>query len=82
MTEEEVKKKVFDILMNKVYDANIELSEGMNLFNDLGFDSLDEQDFVFELENEFGIMINPREMFKTESVHDYIKLVYNKVNKK
>lgn len=80
MTEEQIKERIFNLLLDRSYDVNIEIKEDMNITNDLMFDSLDEQELIFAIEREFDITITPRETYKLKCVKDYVKLVKKKLH--
>ena len=54
-----------------------ELTEDM-AFKDLGNDSLDLVDLVFELEEEIGVQFEDDELLKLKTVQDLLDLIQNK----
>lgn len=49
-----------------------------SLFKDLGVDSLDLVDLVFELEEEIGVEFQDEELLKLKSVQDLLDLIDSK----
>ena len=63
-------KKLF---INK-FDFNIEELKPETTLDNLGLDSLDKIEFMFDIESEFGIKI-PDEEFKVETIQDIVDAV-------
>jgi acyl carrier protein len=63
-------KKLF---INK-FDFNIEELKPETTLENLGLDSLDKIEFMFDIENEFGIKI-PDEEFKVVTIQDIVDAV-------
>jgi len=61
MTETKVKKILVDVLQVEVEDVTIE----SNLVDDLAAESIDFVDIMYNIEQEFGIKINPGDIFPT-----------------
>ncbi len=49
-----------------------------SLFKDLGIDSLDLVDLVFELEEEIGVQFDDDELLKIKTVQDLLNLIDTK----
>ncbi len=63
-------KKLF---VNK-FDFNVEELKPVTTLELLGLDSLDKIEFMFDIENEFGIKI-PDEQFKVTTIQDMVDAV-------
>ncbi len=63
-------KKLF---INK-FDFNVEELRPTTTLEHLGLDSLDKIEFMFDIENEFGIKI-PDEEFKVTTIQDMVDAV-------
>ena len=72
MTRKEIKKRVIEIVSNKIgFDQN-EICESTRFIEDLGTDSLDVVELLMEFERAFKIVIHDEEMFKIVKVGDVI----------
>jgi len=56
------------------FDFNVEGLEPTTTLEYLGLDSLDKIEFMFDIENEFGIKI-PDEQFKVTTIQDMVDAV-------
>ncbi len=56
------------------FDFNIEELKPTTTLEDLGLDSLDKIEFMFDIENEFSIKI-PDEQFKVTTIQDMIDAI-------
>jgi acyl carrier protein len=83
MTREEVRTKAIEILARKLGFPEAELlDESLNLWDDLGMDSLDAVEIAVELEQIFGIKILVQGVAYTDftSVKDVINFIATKLN--
>ena len=56
------------------FDFNVEELKPETTLEDLGLDSLDKIEFMFDIENEFHIII-PDQEFKVTTIHDIVDAV-------
>lgn len=61
MTRKEIKNRVFEIIADKIGVSVHEIQESTRFKEDLGTDSLDDVELLFEFEYEFGIVIPDEE---------------------
>lgn len=50
-------------------------------FDDLGIDSIDKANILFEIENEFNFEFTDEEMFKIKTVNELVTLIEKKTTK-
>ncbi len=81
MTNEEIAKKVKDIIVDKLGVEESEVTETANFTNDLGADSLDTVELLMEFERVFEISIPDEETTDIATVGDAIAKVSGIVNK-
>ena len=72
MKRDEVFRKVQLIIVDKAGLDVEEVTEGANLSDDLGFDSLDEIEFIMEIEAEFDISVNYNDIEKIKTVSEVV----------
>ena len=75
MTREEVLKKVAKIISNNFDIEADQVTDQLNIKDDLNADSISVMEFVLELEDEFGTEISDEDAEKIETVGaavDYI----------
>jgi acyl carrier protein len=75
MTHDEVKAKVYDIIVNKMGVSKDQIKDDAKFQDDLGADSLDTVELVMEFENQFQIQIPDEDAEKISTVKtaiDYI----------
>lgn len=75
MSREEIYDKVSEILVEALGVDDDEVSEGAILMGDLGAESIDFLDIVFQLEKAFGIKIPREELFPAENLQNNPELV-------
>ena len=78
MERDEVKKKLIEIVIDKLECEASEIKEDTRL-SDLGADSLDEVELLMEVEKEFHIYIKDEEADKVITCGDAFELVCKKV---
>ena len=78
MTAEEVKAKVYDIIVNKMGVAKDQIKDESKFTDDLGADSLDTVELVMEFENQFGIQIPDEAAEKISTVKSAIDYIFEK----
>lgn len=78
MEQEEVKKKLIEIFVDKLECEASKVTEDTRL-SDLGANSLDEIEMLMEVEKEFNIYIKDEEADKVITCGDAFELVCQKV---
>ena len=77
----QIAKKVKEILVDKLFAEENEVTNEAHIMNDLGADSLDLVEFIMELEKEFEIQISDEDAEKIETVGQAIEYLEKVVNK-
>ena len=75
MEREEIKKKVNDILVDKLGVDPSEVKEDATFTGDLGGDSLDCVEVIMECEHEFGVTVSDADAAQCTTVKDIYDLV-------
>ena len=75
MTREEIKKEVIEIADRLTYRAKNDILEEHSFNQDLGFDSLDEVEFIIDAEKKFGIDILDEAVENVKTVKDAIDVL-------
>ncbi len=75
MTQQEIEKKVKDIIVDKLGVEASQVTNEANFQTDLGADSLDTVELVMEFEKEFKISIPDEDAPKISTVGDAIEYV-------
>lgn len=57
-------KRLFEIIEEQLHTTGVELTEDLNLKDDLGADSIDLVELVMALEDEYGIEVSYEELEK------------------
>ena len=77
MTREEVAKKVANIISNH-FDVDAEnVTDQLNIKDDLNADSISVMEFVLELEDEFGTEISDEDAEQIETVGAAVDYIVN-----
>jgi acyl carrier protein len=79
MTQEELEKKVKEIIVNKLSVSEDKITPDASFINDLGADSLDTVELVMEFEKEFNIQIPDEDQEKIRTVGDAINYLKEKL---
>ena len=77
----ETRKKVIDIIVNKLGVERETVVESASFTNDLGADSLDTVELIMEFEREFEINIPDNQAEKISTVGEAISFVEAALNK-
>jgi acyl carrier protein len=77
MDRMEIQDKVIDILMRHSEAERSSFAPDKNLKLDLGLDSLDVAEIVFELEETFGISINEQSAEKILKISDTVDFIHD-----
>lgn len=72
---EEQKKRINNILCDKIGVNPDDIEDDSNIRNDLGLDSLDEVEVIMEIEREFDIQIPDDTADSVETIKDYYRIV-------
>lgn len=73
MTADEVRDRLMGIL-SKMFDEPPVYKPGADIFDDLGLDSLDQIEFLFNVEEEFSVKIDD-ETFEEQELRQFDRLV-------
>lgn len=79
MIRAEIQKGVYECI-GKLALVDVVQSNDKNLFDDLGFDSLDCVELIMDLEDKFDIEIRDDEAEKCQTVNDVINVVGGKLS--
>lgn len=79
---EDIKKKITQILVEKLGIAETEVTSDANFIKDLGIDSLDYAELVMEFEQAFDIRIPDNEAEKLQTIKEAIRYIDGKVEEK
>jgi len=79
-TDAEVRDKLLEILSGMLEEAP-EYKPGADIFEDFGLDSLDQIEFLFNIEQAFGVKIAD-ETFEEEGLREFDKLVAHLVEQR
>ncbi|MFC1884979.1 acyl carrier protein [Thermodesulfobacteriota bacterium] len=77
MTEsvQEIEKKVIEVLAEKSCVDALKIKMETSLIDDLGMDSLDAMEAVFQFEEQYGIEIDDEKMRKFRKVKDVVDYI-------
>jgi acyl carrier protein len=78
MTVDEVRTKVYDIIVSKMGVSKDQIKDDSKFTDDLGADSLDTVELVMEFENQFQIQIPDEDAEKISTVHNAIQYIVEK----
>lgn len=79
MKQDEIVKKVKNIIIEKLDVDESEVTPEANFKNDLGADSLDTAELIVEFEREFEINISDEDSEKINTVGEAIKYIQQQV---
>jgi acyl carrier protein len=79
MKQDEIVKKVKNIIIEKLDVDESEVTPEANFKNDLGADSLDTVELIMEFEREFEINISDEDSEKINTVGEAIKYIQQQV---
>ena len=72
MNREEILERLTSVIREIMCDDSVEVTEEMNLIDDLGLDSLEAMELMMEVENEFGVEIPQDDISNFVKVQDFI----------
>lgn len=75
MTVDEVRAKVYDIIVSKMGVAREQIKDESKFTDDLGADSLDTVELVMEFENQFQIQIPDEDAEKISTVYSVVEYI-------
>jgi acyl carrier protein len=79
MEEQEIQKKVIEIVADKLGVDPSEIHPESAFVRDLGADSLDVVELIMALEDEFGLTIEEEEAEKIETIRDAVRYIQENV---
>ena len=77
-----MKEKIIKIIRLTNDRWGMEINESTELWQDLGFDTLDSIELLMDIETKFDLHINDDKWDKCVNVEDILKLVKETINKK
>ncbi len=80
MTEEEIQKKVIEILASDFECDPAKLTPEVDLFTELELDSIDAVDLVVRLQQVTRKKVNPEDFRQIRTLRDVVKAVSKLVN--
>ena len=80
MTEQEVEKKIVQILVDDFEVDAAALKPETNLFTELDLDSIDAVDLVVRLQQATGKKVNPEDFMQIRTLGDVTQAVLKLVN--
>jgi acyl carrier protein len=80
MQDEEIKKKINQLLIDEIEIDADQISPTADLKKDLGIDSLDFVDLFVIIENNFGFKMKAEEMSEIKKLEDFYAYVIRRVN--
>ncbi|MBR7167960.1 MAG: acyl carrier protein [Bacteroidales bacterium] len=75
MTREELEKRIFSLITDKLGINEEEITLTADFRRDLSADSLDISELVMNLENDFSIVIPESEMINLKTVGDVVDYI-------
>ncbi len=78
MTQEEIFKKITDVIVSKLEVKAEDVKMESEFSNDLGVDSLDRVELVMALEDEFEVEILDSDAEKFQKVADVVAFIESK----
>lgn len=81
ISSQEIEQKVIEVLAEKsCVDANT-ISPETSLVDDLGMDSLDAMEAVFQFEEQYGVEIDDEDMRQFRKVKDVVDYIISLIKK-
>ena len=80
MQNEEIIKKINQLLIDEIEIDESQISPSADLKKDLGIDSLDFVDLFVIIENNFGFKMKAEEMSDIKKLDDFYAYVIRRVN--
>ena len=82
MSENEIEKKVTDALANYIKNRSIKIEGSSQLREELGLDSMDTIELVFQLEEKFNIQISDDDLMGLKTVDNVVQYIEKRVSEK
>ena len=79
MDKKEIQDKLVDILSRHTQIDTANVNPDQHLKYDLGLDSLDVAEMVYEIEEEFGISISDESAEKIQKISDTVDFIYDQL---
>ena len=80
MDKSEIQEKVVDIIVKHSSIDRSSVTPDKHLKLDLGLDSLDVAEMVYEIEETFGITIADESADKIQKISDTVEFIYGKLS--
>ena len=80
MDKKNIEKKVKEVLEERLEIKNVTIDS--HLVNDLGMDSFNMVELLYEIEDSFEIDISEEEMQNISTVREVVDYIYNKLLEK
>lgn len=71
----ETREKVINLMLRLSEKSKEEIREEDDLYNDLGFDSLDAVELAMDIEKEFGVYMDEEYLNKWRTVKDVLDTI-------
>lgn len=75
MTTADIEAKVIQFIASKVENTDVSVITTASQFKDLGFDSMDTVQLLFDAEEEFGVTFDGDEVKNIQTVGDIIDYI-------
>ena len=79
MDKQEIQSKLIEVISNHVHVDPSSVTPDQHLRHDLGLDSLDVAEMVYEIEERFGISISDESAERIEKISDTIEFIYERM---
>ncbi len=80
LSHDEILEKVCTLAANQAAITRAEVGRESNFVQDLNFDSLDQVEFIMEVEDEFGINVPDGDAEKVKRIRDAVDLILRFTN--
>ena len=80
MLENDIAKKITEALLGYVKNKSIKVEGSSQLRGELGLDSMDTIELVFQLEENFNIQISDDDLMGLKTVDDVVQYVEKRVS--
>ncbi len=79
MSENEIEKKITDALASYIKNRSIKIEGSSQLREELGLDSMDTIELVFQLEEKFNIQISDDDLMGLKTVDNVVQYIEKRV---
>jgi acyl carrier protein len=80
MSESDVAKKILDALAGYIKNKSLKIEGSSQLREELGLDSMDTIELVFQLEENFNIQIPDDDLMELKTVDNVVQYVEKRVS--